>query len=57
MLGYIRNADISGAIQQAFSGINTFITQGGLSRVLAIGKEIIHQICQGIINSKGDIRS
>ena len=56
MLGYIRNADISGAIQQAFSGINTFITQGGLSRVLAIGKEIIHQICQGIINSKGDIR-
>lgn len=56
MLGYIRNADISGAIQQAFSGINTFITQGGLSRVLAIGKEIIHQICQGIIKSKGDIR-
>ena len=56
MLGYIRNADISGAIQQAFSGINTFITKGGLSRVLAIGKEIIHQICQGIINSKGDIR-
>lgn len=56
MLGYIKNADISGAIQQAFSGINTFITQGGLSRVLAIGKEIIHQICQGIINSKGDIR-
>lgn len=56
LLGYIRNADISGAIQQAFSGINTFITQGGLSRVLAIGKEIIHQICQGIINSKGDIR-
>lgn len=56
MLGYIRNADISGAIQQAFSGINTFITKGGLSRVLAIGKEIIHQICQGIIKSKGDIR-
>ena len=56
LLGYIRNADISGAIQQAFSGINTFITQGGLSRVLAIGKEIIHQICQGIIKSKGDIR-
>lgn len=56
LLGYIRNADISGAIQQAFSGINTFITKGGLSRVLAIGKEIIHQICQGIIKSKGDIR-
>lgn len=56
MLGYIRNADISGAIQQAFSGINTFITKGGLSRVLAIGKEIIHQICQGIINSKDSIR-
>ena len=33
-----------------------FITQGGLSRVLDIGKEIIHQICQGIINSRGDIR-
>ena len=56
LLEHIKNADISGAIQQAFSGINTFITQGGLSRVLAIGKEIIHQICQGIINSKGDIR-
>lgn len=56
LLEHIKNADISGAIQQAFSGINTFITQGGLSRVLAIGKEIIHQICQGIIKSKGDIR-
>lgn len=56
LLNDIKNADISGAIQTAISKVNTFITQGGLSRVLDIGKEIIHQICQGIINSKGDIR-
>lgn len=56
LLNDIKNADITGAIQTAISKVNTFITQGGLSRVLDIGKEIIHQICQGIINSRGDIR-
>ncbi len=56
LLNDIKNADIAGAIQTAVSNANTFITQGGLSRVLEIGKQIIHQICQGIINSKDDIR-
>ena len=55
LLQDIRNADIAGAIGTAINGAVTFVTQGGLSRVLAIGTEIIHQICQGIINNRDEI--
>ena len=56
-LSFIKGLNISEAIQTAFNGINTFITtKGAFSGLLDIGKEAIHQVCQGIINSKGDIR-
>ena len=55
MLQDIKNADIAGAIGQAINGAVTFITQGGLGGILAIGGEIIHQICQGIIQNSDKI--
>lgn len=56
-LSFIKGLNISEAIQTAFNGINTFITtKGSFSGLLDIGKEAIHQICQGIIKSKGNIR-
>lgn len=56
-LSFIKGLNISEAIQTAFNGINTFITtKGAFSGLLDIGKEAIHQVCQGIINSKDSIR-
>lgn len=55
LLADIRNADIAGAIGQAINGAVTFITGGGLSRILDIGGEIVHQICQGIIQNADGI--
>lgn len=56
-LSFIKGLKISEAIQTAFNGINTFITtKGAFSGLLDIGKEAIHQVCQGIINSKDSIR-
>ena len=56
-LSFIKGLNISEAIQTAFNGINTFITtKGSFSGLLDIGKEAIHQVCQGIINSKDSIR-
>lgn len=55
LLQTIKNADISGAIGEAINSAVTFITQGGLGGILSIGGEIIHQICQGIIQNKGSI--
>lgn len=55
LLNDIRNADIAGAIGQAINGAVTFITGGGLSGILNIGGEIVHQLCQGIIQNADKI--
>lgn len=55
MLEHIRNADFSGAISSAVSKVNVFVQEGGLSRILAIGTEIIKQICEGIIKSEDEL--
>ena len=51
----IRKADIAGAIGSAINNAVTFITGGGLGGILEIGGEIIHQICQGIIQNADGI--
>lgn len=55
LLNDIKNADIAGAIGQAINGAVTFITGGGLSGILSIGGEIVHQLCQGIIQNSDKI--
>lgn len=55
LLNDIKNADIAGAIGQAINGAVTFITGGGLSGILSIGGEIVHQLCQGIIKNSDKI--
>ena len=51
----IQATDIAGAIGKAINGAVNFITNGGLGGILKIGGEIIHQIAQGIIQSKDKI--
>lgn len=57
LLNTIKNTDITGAIGNAIQTSLTFIKGGSLSGVLNIGKEIIHQISQGIIENKNALRN
>lgn len=52
LLQSVKNMDLAGALGEAINGMTTFITGGGLSRILAIGSEIITKICNGIIQNK-----
>lgn len=51
----IKDMNIAGAIGQAINGAVTFITGGGLGGILKVGGEIVHQICQGIIQNADEI--
>lgn len=55
LLESIKNADITGAIGSAIDTSLSFIKGGSLGKILDIGTEIIHQICQGIIKNKKSI--
>lgn len=55
LLQSVKNMDLAGALGEAINGMVTFITGGGLSRILSIGSEIINKICTGIIQSKAKL--
>ncbi|MGL5765162.1 MAG: phage tail tape measure protein [Sarcina sp.] len=55
LLEDVRNMDLAGAMGTAISNMNNFIINDGLSSVLAIGGEIISQICKGIIDNQTEI--
>lgn len=57
LLNTVKNMDLAGAMSQALNGLNTFISNGGLSSLLAIGGEIVSKICDGIIKNKSNIES
>lgn len=52
LLESVKHMDLAGALGEAINGMVTFITAGGLSRILSIGSEIINKICTGIIKNK-----
>lgn len=55
LLQSVKNMDLAGALGEAINGMVTFITGGGLSRILSIGSEIINKICTGIIQNKAKL--
>lgn len=55
LLETVKNMDLAGAMSHAIGNLNTFITGGGLSSVLAIGGEIVSKICDGIIQNQKEI--
>lgn len=55
LLQSVKNMDLAGALGEAINGMVTFITGGGLSRILSIGSEIITKICDGIIQNKAKL--
>lgn len=52
----VKNADLTGAMTKMFEGINTFINSGAIDNILNLGGEIVHQISQGIIKNKDNIK-
>lgn len=55
LLQSVKSMDLAGALGEAINGMVTFITGGGLSRILSIGSEIINKICTGIIQNKAKL--